>query len=75
MDNQELSNRLDKALQLAIASLPEDTYLGDGEEFATVFNDAVLIVKKDGPGLDVKFIAGEPYRVDFDLDLLKEVEK
>ena len=29
MDEQELSNRLDKALQLAIASLPEDTYLGD----------------------------------------------
>ena len=68
-------DRLDKALQLAIKCLPKNNYLEDGDEFVTVFNDGVLIVKQDGPGLDVKFIAGEPYRVDFDLDLLKEVEK
>ena len=74
MDDQEVSSRLDKALQLAIASLPEDTYLGDGEEFATVFNDAGLIVKHDGPGLDVKFVVGEPYRVDFSIGLDAEKE-
>lgn len=64
-------DKLDRALQLAMACLPKNEYLEDGDEFVTVFNDAVLIVKHDGPGLDVKFIAGEPYRVDFNLEILE----
>ena len=67
-------DRLDKALQLAIKCLPKNNYLEDGDEFVTVFNDGVLIVKQDGPGLDVKFIAGEPYRVDFSIGLDAEKE-
>ena len=50
----------------------KDAKLEDGDEFVTVFNDAVLIIGFEDKKLSVKISAGKPYFVDFDLDLLEK---
>ena len=67
-----------KAIQLAQEKYKDEygkeTKLEDGEEFATIFNDAVLIIGLEDKKLSVKISAGKPYFVDFSLDLLDEKE-
>lgn len=50
----------------------EDEKLDDGDEFATVFPDGILIFRLDDNELKIKIIAGKPYYSDFNLNLLKE---
>lgn len=45
----------------------EDVKLEDGDEFVTVFNNAVLIMGVEGNTLNTKFIGGKPYQVDMTL--------
>lgn len=48
--------------------------LEDGEEFATVFNDCVLIVGVEDKKLQIKFIAGKPYNIDMTVGFHEEEE-
>ena len=65
---------IDKAIELAMQELKDelgqDYKLKDGDEFVTVFNDAVLIIGFEDKKLTVKISAGKPYFVDFNMDLL-----
>jgi len=65
---------ISKALELAQEQFKneygQDAKLEEGEEFVTVFNDAVLIIGFEDKNLSIKISAGKPYFVDFNLDLL-----
>lgn len=52
----------------------ESAKLEDGEEFATVFNDCVLIIGVENKKLQLKFIAGKAYNVDMTVGFMKEEE-
>ena len=47
----------------------EDAKIEEGEEFATVFNDAVLIIGLENKQISIKIFAGKPYFVDHNLNL------
>lgn len=47
----------------------EDKKLEDGDAFVTVFNDGFLIISLENKNLRLKIFAGEPYKVDFNLNL------
>lgn len=47
----------------------EDAKLEDGEEFATVFNDAVVIIGIEDRNLKIRVLAGKPYFVNQNLNL------
>ncbi len=49
----------------AFALHSPDEYLQDGESFATVFNDCVLIVRMDKGKLRFEFLMGKPMMIDF----------
>lgn len=67
---------IDKAIGLAMEQFRsehgQETKLEDGDEFVTVFNDAVLIIGFEDKKLSIKISAGKPYFVDFDMDLLEK---
>lgn len=50
----------------------EDAKLEDGEEFATVFNDCILIVGVEDKKPQLKFIVGKPYNVDMAVGFMEE---
>ena len=56
----------------------EDAKLAVGERFFTVFNDAIIDISmefKDGcKNLVVEVLAGKPYFVDMDLNILESEE-
>lgn len=64
---------LKEALDLAILQYKkeygEDAKIEEGEEFATVFNDAVLIIGLENKKISIKVLAGKPYFVDHNLNL------
>ena len=64
-------NRIEEAVKAAFEKFEEDygkgTGLKDGDEFVTVFNNAVLVVSLDGGTLRTKFLGGKPYYVDMTL--------
>ena len=68
--------RISKALELASAEFEKEhkgMEFEEGEEFATVFNDGIIIIGLDNTRqLKIKVLAGKPYRVDYDLKLLEE---
>lgn len=51
----------------------QDAKLEEGDEFATVFNDGILIIGLEDSELKIKLLLGEPYKVDFDLELTEKV--
>lgn len=67
----DMLEQLDKAVGAAFAEFKKeygkDVRLEDGEEFVTIFNNAVLIVGVEGNTLKTKFIGGKPYQVDMTL--------
>lgn len=64
---------LKEALDLAILQYKkeygEDAKIEEGEEFATVFNDAVLIIGLENKTISIKVLAGKPYFVNHNLNL------
>ncbi len=62
-----------KAIGLAMGEFRkeygEDARLEEGDEFATVFNDCVLIISLDGGRLQTRFLCGKPCMVDMALGL------
>lgn len=74
-----MKTTIDQAIDLAVKKFKDehgkDAKLEDGEEFCTVFNDAVVILGIENRKFSVKILAGKPYFVDFDLDLIEKVEE
>lgn len=60
---------LDKLIELILEEFRKDNgadaKLEEGDEFATVFNNGIVIIGVENSELKVKIILGEPYRVDF----------
>lgn len=69
----DMLKQLDEAVGAAFAEFKkeygEDMKFEDGDEFVTVFNNAVLIVGLEGTTLKTKFIGGKPYHVDMTLEI------
>lgn len=65
-------DKLRQAISFAVEQYQEefgkDVILEDGEEFATVFNDGILIIGMENKTLKLKVLAGKPYFVDYDLN-------
>lgn len=64
---------LKQAIDIAIAKFEEefgqDGKLEEGDRFATVFNDAVLIISFENKTLKFDVLAGTPYFVEMNLNL------
>lgn len=64
---------LNEAIGLAMSEYKkefgEDTKLEDGDEFATVFNDGILIIGLEDKSLKLKILCGKPYHIDYNLNL------
>lgn len=62
-------DQLGKAVELALTEFRKeygkDAQLEEGDEFATIFNDSLLIIGIEDNSLKIKVLLGEPYRVDF----------
>ncbi len=65
----ELKNAIELAMEQFKAKYGEDAELEDGDEFATVFNDAVVIISLENRQLGIKILAGKPCLVDHSLNL------
>jgi hypothetical protein len=69
-------NMLNKALGMIMDEFyrenGNDAKIKEGDEISAVFNDGVIIIGLQNKQLQVKVIAGEPYRFDFSLDLVKK---
>lgn len=51
----------------------DDAKMGEGDEFALVFNDGLLIISVEDDDVNIKVVLGKPNRVDKSLlDLLGE---
>lgn len=66
---------LNQAIVLAIAKYEEvfgeDAKLGEGDSFATVFNDAIIVISFENKTLKFDVLAGTPYFIDMSLNLTK----
>lgn len=69
----DMLKQLDEAVRAAFEELRkehgEGVKLEDGDEFVTVFNNAVLIIGLEENTLKTKFIGGKPYQVDMTLEI------
>lgn len=72
-----MMDKVNKAIGLAMDEFKkengEDAQLENGDEFATVFNDGVLIIGLEDSELKIKFLLGEPFKVDFELGMTERV--
>lgn len=68
---EETKSALELAMEQFKAEFGQDAKLEDGDEFATVFNDAVVIISFNNRNLSVKILAGKPYFVNKNLNLTK----
>ena len=76
-----LNNYVDQINQAVNAAMKEwkkkygeDEKLEDGDEFVTVFNDATLILGLEDSNIQVKFLLGQPFKVDMTLGISEEEE-
>lgn len=73
----KMMDKVNKAIGLAMDEFKkengEDAQLENGDEFATVFNDGVLIIGLEDSELKIKFLLGEPFKVDFELGMTERV--
>lgn len=70
MDN--ISEAIKMMMKLYKEENGEDLKLEEGDEFASVFNDGIIIIGVENNTFKVKVIAGEPYVFDYSLDLLED---
>lgn len=66
---EETKSAFELAMEQFRAEFGEDAKLEDGDEFATVFNDAVMIIGFNNRNLSVRILAGKPYFVNQNLNL------
>ncbi len=69
IDMEEIVKAMNLAMEKFKEEYGEDAKLEDGDEFATVFNNCVLIISLEDGELKVKFIGGKPYEVDMTLSI------
>lgn len=66
-----MMEQLGEAVKAAIEEFKKEygqnTKLEEGDEFVTIFNNAVLVVGLEDNTLKTKFIGGKPYKVDMTL--------
>ena len=66
---------LNQAIVLAIAKYEEvfgeDAKLEEGDSFATVFNDAIIVISFENKTLKFDVLAGTLYFIDMSLNLTK----
>ena len=53
----------------------EDAKLENGDEFVTIFNNAILVIGMEDNELKTRFIGGKPYKVDMTLGIYEEAGK
>lgn len=66
---EETKSAIKLAMEQFKAEFGQDAKLEDGDEFATVFNDAVVIISLNNRNLSVRILAGKPYFVNQSLNL------
>ena len=66
---EETKNAIQLAMEQFRAEFGEDAKLEEGDEFATVFDDAVVIISFNNRNLSVRILAGKPYYVNHTLNL------
>lgn len=66
---EETKSAIELAMEQFKAEFGQDAKLEDGDEFATVFNDAVVIISLNNRNLSVRILAGKPYFVNQSLNL------
>lgn len=73
----DMMDKLNKAIELAMEEFKKengaDAKLEDGEEFATVFNDGILIIGLEDSELKIKVLLGTPFKADFSFDMTEKV--
>lgn len=64
-------NVIEEAIRLAMQlyNSENDEPLEDDEEFATLFNDGVLIIGRENSRIQAKFLLGKPNRINFNLGM------
>ena len=60
---EETKSAIELAMEQFKAEFGQDAKLEDGDEFATVFNDAVVIIGLNNRKLSVRILVGKPYFV------------
>ncbi len=67
----DIMKQLDEAIGAAFEEFKKefgkDVKLEEGDEFVTIFNNAVLVIGVEDHTLKTKFIDGKPYKVDMTL--------
>lgn len=66
---EEIKSAIELAMEQFKAEFGQDAKLEDGDEFATVFNDAVVIICLNNRKLSIRVLAGKPYFVNQNLNL------
>ena len=66
---EELEQAINLAMQKFKEKYGEGTKLEDGDEFATIFNNCVLIISLEDGNLQTKFIGGKPFYADMTLSI------
>lgn len=66
---EETKSAIELAMEQFKAEFGQDAKLEDGDEFATVFYDAVVIISFNNRNLSVRILAGKPYYVNHSLNL------
>ena len=72
-----MDEKLGRALDLVSEQWKKefgDEPMQDGDEFATVFNDGVIILGMENSNVKIQVLLGKPYFVDEDIGLVDEVE-
>lgn len=47
----------------------DDAQIENGEKYSILLNDGIAIISYDDGKISIDIIAGEPYRIDFDMGL------
>lgn len=66
---EETKSAIELAMEQFRAEFGQDAQLEEGDSFATVFNDAVVIIGLENRQLSVQVLAGKPYFVNHCLNL------
>lgn len=66
---EELKQAIDFAMAKFKEEFGQDAKIEEGDRFATVFNDAVLIISLEDKALKIDVLAGTPYFADMNLNL------
>ena len=70
-----MTERFEKAISLAMKAFREENGdLEEGDSFAAVFDDGVVIVNLFDGEIKIDIHAGEPYKINYRLELIEEAE-